>query len=117
MTKRVHLIGCLLLVIAMIGIGFGGHLAYAVPVGNNGNHFGQIQNGTTLIRIAKAFNRPKMVPLRMGPPSPSLPPWPFLVPRWLGLESGEQCLEKFESLLSIKKEPRTRAGSEPALCF
>ena len=42
MTTRVNLIGCLLA--TMVGIGFGGNLAYADPVGNNGNHFGWYKN-------------------------------------------------------------------------
>src|SRR6476660_7985585 len=45
MTKRVHLIGCLLA--TMVGIGFGGNLANADPVGNNGNHFGWFKNEST----------------------------------------------------------------------
>ena len=53
MTKRVHVIGCFLLATAVIAIGFGGHLAYATPVGNNGNHFGQTQNGSQSLQFAQ----------------------------------------------------------------
>ena len=45
MTTRVNLIGCLLA--TMVGIGFVGNLAYADPVGNNGNHFGWYKNEST----------------------------------------------------------------------
>ena len=44
MTKRVHLIACFLIATAMVGIGFDSDLAYADPVGNNGNHFGWYKN-------------------------------------------------------------------------
>jgi len=44
MTKRVHLIACFLIATAMVGIGFDSDLAYADPVGNNGNHFGSYKN-------------------------------------------------------------------------
>lgn len=45
MKKRNPAIVCLPIAATMVAIGFGGNLAYADPTGNNGNHYGQIQNG------------------------------------------------------------------------
>ena len=44
MSKR-SLHGALFVAATIVSISFGGNFAFADPTGNNGNHFGQIQNG------------------------------------------------------------------------
>ena len=56
MKKRVRLAGSFLLATAMVGIVVSGHLAYAIQVGNNGNHYGQTQNGNNGNHFGQIWN-------------------------------------------------------------